>query len=77
MLSQLRFRINSQRSQKQPGGEMQLDGQVREAPVVDSLEAALDDAQHSVKGQGREHDLKRQKYPWQFRSSVVVEKPKK
>lgn len=65
-LTQLRFAADPQ------GGEAQLDGIVSEADVVDDLERALRDSQHAIEGKGRRQDPQSPKYPWRFKSDIVV-----
>ena len=65
-LTQLRFAAEPQ------GGEAQMSGIVSDADVVDELERALRDSQHAIEGKGRQHDSQSNKYPWRFKSDVVV-----
>lgn len=66
MLTHLRF------GRHNDGGEMTLEGLVREASVVDQLEQRLRDERHAVEGRGRQQDKQRKEYSWQFKSAVVV-----
>lgn len=65
-LTQLRFAAEPQ------GGEAQLTGIVSDADVVDEFERAVRDPQHAIEGKGRQHDSQSSKYPWRFKSDVVV-----
>lgn len=56
------------------GGEILLEGRMREAAVITSLEKGLQDARHHVSGQGRRQDNDQKPYTWRFESSIVVGK---
>jgi len=54
------------------GGLMQLEGRVKTAPTIDSLEQKLRDDRHVVEGRGSRRE-DNPKYAWGFKSSVNVE----
>lgn len=54
------------------GGAMSLEGRVRESATIDSLEQALRDNFHTVKGETRQQDKDSKKYNWHFKSVVTV-----
>lgn len=60
-------------SAAEAGGQLSLEGRVRESGTVDRLEAALRDERHAVEGRGRAQDPKADRYRWQFRSTILVE----
>ncbi|MHB1034231.1 MAG: type IV pilus biogenesis protein PilM [Pirellulales bacterium] len=54
------------------GGQMDLDGSVREASAVDSLETALRDSRHRVEGKGTRQNKDGKGYAWQFGTVITV-----
>lgn len=54
------------------GGAISLEGRVRDSATIDSLETALRDDFHRVKGESRQQDRDNKKYSWQFKSAVTV-----
>ena len=54
------------------GGQVRLDGLVREARVVSSLESHLRDQRRSVGGNSRQEDDSQKPYNWRFSSTLVV-----
>lgn len=67
MLTELRINPHAD------GGEIQLEGLVRDTSVVDTLETGLRDDVHVVEGQGAQQETDPDHYRWNF-SSVVVTK---
>jgi len=57
-----------------PGGKMELEGLVREAPTIDVLEQGLRDEKHHVQGTGSGAESNNEDYSWWFKSSVVVDR---
>lgn len=68
MLTALRFGLHAE------GGVIAFDGLAREASTVDEVENSLRDQRHTVEGLGRQQGNK-PKYPWQFKTSIVVRPP--
>jgi Tfp pilus assembly PilM family ATPase len=57
------------------GGQVQLDGLVRDVGVVSALESRLRDRQHSVSGNSRQEDETQPPYGWRFSSSMRIASP--
>ena len=66
MLTQLRL------SSRKEGGEMILEGVVKQPSAIDALEKSLRDQHHSVEGLGRHQESQIKNYGWRWKSSVVV-----
>ena len=69
MVTQLRL------SQHAEGGLMTLDGLVKEASTLDTLQSRLRDERHSVEDKEWQQDDEVKQYGWQFKSEIVVKPP--
>lgn len=57
------------------GAEIRLQGYVKSASTVSSLEAALRDERHRVELRRHQQDTKLKDYAWRFESTVVISEP--
>ena len=57
------------------GGQILLEGFVREPGVIGDLENKLRDERRKVSGSGSQLDERRRELPWQFRETIVVAPP--
>jgi hypothetical protein len=55
------------------GGELQLEGLVKDAATIDQMEKGLRDPQHAVEQKAGQQNTKHPRYRWAFKSSVFVE----
>ncbi|MFO0871593.1 MAG: hypothetical protein U0935_21935 [Pirellulales bacterium] len=62
-------------TQQSGGGQLILEGHVRQSDEIDDLEARLRDVTHRVSGAGGQFDPRQSQYPWQFKESIVVAPP--
>jgi hypothetical protein len=54
------------------GGQILLDGYVREPSVIEKLENQIRDSQHAVTGSGAQFDESRKEFRWGFKEKIVI-----
>ena len=59
-------------SAKVGGGEWQLDGVVKDVATLKNIEGNMNDPRHDVEHKSSQQRVGETKYPWQFKSSVLV-----
>jgi hypothetical protein len=57
------------------GGQMFLEGYVRDPAVIEQMESRLRDPQHQVTGGGTQFEERQAEYRWQFKEKIVVLPP--
>ncbi len=57
------------------GGQINLDGYVREPAVIEQMESRLRDANHQVTGSGTQFDERQPELRWTFKERIVVLPP--
>lgn len=60
-------------SQQQGGGQMLVEGYVKQAALIDALERKLRDEKHKVSAPGKSFDERSESFPWRFKETVVVD----
>lgn len=59
------------------GGQVFLEGYVRDPSVIEDMESRLRDAQHQVTGAGTQFDERQPELRWEFKERIVVLPPQK
>ncbi|HPM84814.1 MAG TPA: hypothetical protein PLF81_29115 [Candidatus Anammoximicrobium sp.] len=59
------------------GGQVFLEGYVRDPAVIEGMESRLRDAQHQVTGGGTQFDERQPELRWQFKEKIVVLPPQR
>lgn len=59
------------------GGQIFLEGYVRDPSVIEDMESRLRDAQHQVTGGGTQFDERQPELRWEFKEKIVVLPPQK
>lgn len=59
-------------TQQGGGGQLILEGHVKQSNEIDDLESRLRDALHRVSGSGGQFDPRQSQYPWQFKATIAV-----
>ena len=57
------------------GGQILLEGFVRDRSLIRDMEIALRDEQRQVRGSGAQQDDRRSQHPWQFKETITVLPP--
>jgi Tfp pilus assembly PilM family ATPase len=61
-------------AQQGGGGQLVVEGHVKQSGEIDDLENRLRDALHRVSGSGGQFDPRQAQYPWQFKATVAVDR---
>jgi hypothetical protein len=62
-------------TQTEGGGQMYLEGYVRDPAVIEQMESRLRDERHQVTGSGTQFDERQPELRWQFKEKIVVLPP--
>jgi hypothetical protein len=57
------------------GGQIVLEGHVRDPAAIEALETALRDDRHHVVGSGGQFDERQDEYRWRFKETILVAAP--